>query len=91
MFIREGHKVFEQVYFNIENYEELDTFHAFEGYNGLVFKGLDKPSYKELEYQYIENHLFILDAFYGLLEPGTLIRNYRLDFKINIGKKNQFI
>jgi cytoplasmic iron level regulating protein YaaA (DUF328/UPF0246 family) len=26
-----------------------------------------------------------LDAFYGILEPGTLIKPYRLDMKVNIG------
>lgn len=77
--------LFEKVYFNVVNHEELLQFQAFEGYNGLVFKGLEKASYQEEEYEYITEHVRILDAFYGVLEPGSLIRNYRLDFKTNLG------
>ncbi len=72
-------------YQNIKNYKENDTLKAFFSYDGLVFKGLDKDHYKELEYQYIENHLRILDGFYGIIEPGTLIKPYRLDMKMKIG------
>lgn len=72
-------------YNNIENHANLDTFHAFESFNGLVFKGLEKEAYEMEEYKYIESHLFILDAFYGILEPGTLIKAYRLDMKMKIG------
>jgi len=72
-------------YKNIKNYNSLKTQHAFESFNGLVFKGLNKAVYKQQEYNYIEKNLLILDAFYGLLEPGTLIKEYRLDFNMNIG------
>ena len=75
----------ENTYNNIRNYDDLPTSHAFTTYNGLVFKGLDKDLYKESEYRYIEEHLRILDAFYGVVEPGTLIQPYRLDMKMNIG------
>lgn len=77
--------LFEETYFLVENHDELPQFHAFEGFNGLVFKGLDKANYHEKEYQYIKEYVTILDAFYGVLEPGTLVRRYRLDFKVNIG------
>lgn len=43
----------EQIYFNLVNYDENPYFHAFEGFSGLVFKGLDKASYQEKDYQYI--------------------------------------
>lgn len=78
-------KMLENAYNNILNYHKLPTSHAFTTYNGLVFKGLDKDLYRESEYRYIEEHLRILDAFYGVVEPGTLIKPYRLDMKMNIG------
>ncbi len=75
----------DNTYINLKNYNELTSSHAFVSYNGLVFKGLDKDSYKETEYRYIENNVRILDALYGVIEPGTLIKPYRLDMKMNIG------
>ena len=72
-------------YSNIQNYSNLATFHAFESFNGLVFKGLKKELYLKKEYEYIEENLIILDAFYGVLKPGTLIKSYRLDMKMKIG------
>lgn len=74
-----------KTYYNIRNYSKSATFHAFESFNGLVFKGLQKELYDEQEYNYIQANLVILDAFYGILEPGTLIKPYRLDLKMNIG------
>ncbi len=75
----------ENTYNNIKNYHDLQSSHAFSSFNGLVFKGLNKDFYKETEYRYIENNLRILDAFYGVLEPGTKIKPYRLDMKMKIG------
>jgi len=72
-------------YNNIRNYNDLPTYHAFEGFNGLVYKGLQKELYHDYEYDYIQQKLIIIDAFYGILEPGTLIKPYRLDMKMNIG------
>jgi len=72
-------------YNNIQNYANLATFHAFESFNGLVFKGLQKELYHSYEYNYIESHLVILDAFYGILKPGSLMKSYRLDMKMKIG------
>ena len=78
-------EMLDNTYNNIKNYSNLTASHAFSSFNGLVFKGLDKDSYKEREYRYIENNLRILDAFYGVLEPGSLIKPYRLDMKMKIG------
>lgn len=74
-----------QTYQNIKDYNQNPLFKAFFSFDGLVFKGLDKQSYKEDNYQYIEDNLRILDAFYGILEPGTMIKQYRLDMKMKIG------
>jgi len=78
-------KLLDDTYDNLKNFATLDTYHAFESFNGLVYKGLQKELYHTKEYEYIESHLIILDAFYGILEPGSLIKKYRLDMKMNIG------
>jgi len=75
----------DSTYNNLKNYKELPSSHAFTTFNGLVFKGLEKSSYKDPEFRYIEHNVRILDALHGVLEPGTLIRPYRLDMKMNIG------
>lgn len=75
----------DNTYNNLRNYKELPSSHAFITYNGLVFKGLQKSLYKDPEFRYIEHNVRILDALHGVLEPGTLIRPYRLDMKMNIG------
>ncbi len=78
-------QLLDDTYSNIKNYNHNPSFKAFFSFNGLVFKGLDKNSYKQEEYTYIKNHLRILDASYGILEPGTMIKKYRLDMKMKIG------
>jgi len=75
----------DQTYNNINSFSEASTSHAFPSYTGLVYKNLDKDSYKEEEYNYITDYIRVLDALYGVLEPGTLIKPYRLDMKAKIG------
>lgn len=75
----------DRTYQNIKNYSKLDSFQAFFSFDGLVFKNLDKDSYQLDEMKYIESNITVLDAFYGILEPGTLIKPYRLDMKMNFG------
>lgn len=72
-------------YHNIKNYKSNKAFQAFYSFDGLVFKNLDKTSYKEEELAYIEEYVSILDAYYGILEPATLIKPYRCDMKMNFG------
>jgi cytoplasmic iron level regulating protein YaaA (DUF328/UPF0246 family) len=75
----------EQTYHDIKNYSKNDYFHAFSSFTGLVYFNIDKDSYQKEEYEYIQEHVRILDALYGVLEPGTLIKPYRLDMKTKLG------
>ncbi|MBI9010115.1 MAG: YaaA family protein [Tenericutes bacterium] len=77
----------EQTYGDLLNYSKASESHAFPSYTGLVYKNLDKENYHQDEYNYLINNLRILDAFYGVLEPGTLIKPYRLDMKAKIALK----
>ena len=56
--------------------------YAIELYGGLVFKQLDL---KDVDKDWVDNHIIILDALYGIIKPYDLISPYRLDFKTNIG------
>ncbi len=75
----------DETYALYKNFHQNPAYHAFASFNGLVFKQLQKTSYTSREYAYIAKHVRILDALYGLLEPGTLIKPYRLDMKAKLG------
>jgi len=77
--------ILNQTYYQIKNYSKQETYHAFPSFTGLVFFNLDKESFKQEEYKYISKNIRVLDAFYGILEPESLIRQYRLDMKAKIG------
>lgn len=74
-----------KTYSNIKDYSKNESYQAFPSFTGLVFFNLDRDNYKQAEYDYIAKNLRILDAFYGVLEPGTLVKPYRLDMKTKIG------
>lgn len=78
-------KLLDQAYEYIKTYNTQESYHAFPSYTGMVFYNLNKESFKEEEYMYIETNICILDALYGILEAGTLIKQYRLDMKAKIG------
>lgn len=75
----------DQTFSNIKNYNSLEQFQAFDAFTGLVFFNMNRDLYQIEEYKYIEEHVRILDACYGILQPGTLIKPYRLDMKMDIG------
>lgn len=78
-------ELLDNTYSNIKNYNSLDSFQAYDAFTGLVFFNMNRDLYQKSEHQYIEEHIRILDAFYGVLEPGTMIKPYRLDMKMPIG------
>lgn len=62
---------------------------AIERYTGLQYRHIDYKSLDESAKQYLEGHLRILSAFYGVLSPVDGIVTYRLDMnsKLEIGQK----
>ncbi len=81
-------KILDATYENIQNYNENKCGVAIESYDGMVYKNLN---YKSLQNKnYILENVIILDSFYGLLTPSSLIKNYRLDFKMKLGQLNLY-
>lgn len=74
-----------QTYHEYQNFYKSPRYQAFPSYSGLVFKQLDREHYTTSDYEYIQSHVRILDALYGVLTPGTLISPYRLDMKASLG------
>jgi len=80
----------EDVYQMYQTYPQADKGHAITSYTGFVFKKLEIDQYKQVQFDYLEKHVRILDALYGLLKPSTLIRPYRLDFSMKIYKESLY-
>ena len=53
---------------------------AIERYTGMQYQNLDYSSLSDAHQEYIKDHVFIVDAFYGLLKPDDGIVTYRMDF-----------
>lgn len=78
----------------IKNYEYLlnkqkNSGSAIFAYKGLQFKSINVAELNDSELNFLQNHLYILSAVYGILKPFDTINFYRLDFnsKIIINKK----
>lgn len=78
-------EMLDKVYQDIKNFEFLNEGIAITSFNGLVYKGLNIDEYNKKDFSYIKENLLILDAFYGIIEPSTLIKDYRLDFLMKLG------
>lgn len=50
-------------------------------YDGAVYESLGRTEFSQKEIDYLDEHLVILSAMYGVLEPSMGIWPYRLDFK----------
>lgn len=61
-------------------------------YDGLVFKNIKAEDFTKEDFEFANNHLRIIDAFYGIVNPLDGILPYRLEMnsKININDKNLY-
>lgn len=73
-------KLTEKAYFD---YQEMDLENldnpAIFAYDGLVFKQFNKDDFDDLAY--LNDHLYIISALWGLAKPLTGISDYRLYFE----------
>lgn len=66
---------------------------AIERYTGMQYQSLDYASLNEIQKAYILKHVWIADAFYGLLKADDGIVPYRMDFHTQIqinGRKDLY-
>jgi uncharacterized protein len=63
---------------------------AINCYQGLVFHEIKTRVYNEDQLNYMNHHLAILSAMYGVLEPDTQIWPYRLDMTVKLSKINLY-
>lgn len=77
-------KVADEVINYIDNFYIEESYRAIEMYTGLAFRKFDMESLNKDERAYLEDHLVILSAFYGSINPEKLVRPYRLDMNTGI-------
>lgn len=71
-----------------ENYERLSTINlekpnipAILSYDGIAFKYMAPSVFEFKEFDYVQEHLRILSAFYGVLKPLDGVSPYRLEMQ----------
>lgn len=60
---------------------DLEGSHALSSYDGLAFKYMELPSWREEDLRYANEHLRILSGFYGVVRPFDSIYPYRLEMQ----------
>ncbi len=68
----------------IKNFDSDISYKAIEMYNGMAYKEIKNSKFSVDEEKYINEHLLILSAFYGVIKPNDYIKPYRLDFNTPI-------
>ena len=72
-------KLTEKAYYDYQEFDFRDLPNpALFSYDGLVFKQFKMEDFEDLDY--LNDHVFIISALYGLTKPMTGIRDYRLYF-----------
>lgn len=76
-------KLLEDTYQSFQNFKEFTSQKAILHYTGFVYKKLQLNRYDATHWSYIQEHIRILSAFYGVLHPFDGIKPYRLDFTMS--------
>ena len=78
-------------YFQDFNFDEEGVC-GILAYDGLVFKNIKAEEFTSEDFDFANNHVRILDAFYGIVNPLDGVLPYRLEmqYKININDKNLY-
>lgn len=77
-------KILDNTYDIYQNFEDNISNKAILAYSGQVFKQLNIGEYDKEELKYLQNHICILSALYGVLRPFDKIKPYRLDMTCKI-------
>ena len=79
-------KIAEQNFYRLEN---MDIYHiltpAVLSYEGIAFQYMAPSVFEDRQFEYIQNHLRILSAFYGVLKPMDGVTSYRLEMQAKVG------
>lgn len=79
---------------NYERYQSMNVedhlIPALFAYEGLAYQHMSPSIFTQEECEYVQNHLYILSGFYGLLKAFDGIKCYRLEMqtKVKVGNNN---
>ena len=79
-------KILEQSFYRLENmnlYQMLTP--AVLSYEGITFQYMAPSVFEDRHFAYVQNHLRILSAFYGVLKPMDGVTSYRLEMQSRVG------
>ena len=78
-------KIAEQNFYRLEH---MDLYQmptpAVLSYEGIAFQYMAPSVFEDRQFEYIQNHLRILSAFYGVLKPMDGVTPYRLDMQAKV-------
>lgn len=83
-------QLLEETYANYKNFSSATSSHAIDTYIGLVYKYMNLSTYNAKMLDYLDQHLRILSALYGVLKPFDGIKPYRLDMKMSMMKTSLY-
>ena len=74
---------------NFNRLENMDLYHlltpAVLSYEGIAFQYMAPSVFEDSQFEYVQNHLRILSAFYGVLKPLDGVTPYRLEMQAKVG------
>ena len=79
---------------NFNRLENMDLYHlltpAVLSYEGIAFQYMAPSVFEDSQFEYVQNHLRIISAFYGVLKPRDGVTPYRLEMqaKLETAKNN---
>lgn len=75
-------------YNQYQAFQQMLTSPAIFCFDGIQYTYMGAKVFTNDEYDFLQNHLFIISGLYGLLRPLDEIKSYRLDFEINFSFDN---
>lgn len=75
-----------------EKFTSENSKQAILAYNGCVFENIESKIFNEKDFEFAQEHVRILDAFYGVLKPLDLIQPYRLELQtpLKVNRKSLY-
>ena len=74
---------------NFNRFENMDLYHfltpAVLSYDGIAFQYMAQSVFEDSQFEYVQNHLRIISAFYGVLKPRDGVTPYRLEMQAKVG------
>ena len=74
---------------NFNRLENMDLYHlltpAVLSYEGITIQYRAPSVFEDSQFEYVQNHLRIISAFYGVLKPRDGVTPYRLEMQAKVG------